>query len=602
MGAIFAVIEASTQLRQSLVEQACASSHYRGQPHTASTSNATFVAQESCEEGLLLEDGHGISLLNGYVRTPTGAATRDALSTIHQAATQGSLASLLEQLDGEFSIIHHTYKSGEILVACSLFGTRPLYYRHQTALVIGTEIRQVATKQNGKLPPIRYELLPEYLLFQQTLSDPEAIYFEGVKRIVPGRLYRFTINPPTPHAEQQAFWNPPARNVLETKPPKEASAQLLKLIKESLAGSLSSRPTHMALSGGLDSSTLWCLLSQSSDPRTSQIGAASQVFKGQTCDESLYLDALEKKCKKPITRIDHSDMWSSEHIEQMTGSLDYLIWPNAYYLERYLPALASFKNEILLLGFGSDELLSPGIAYLSDDIENGQWLSSIHRAMIRRQAGRKRKPHRQALTFLSQVVRPSDTVAGHLIRKLKPHQSPPWIHPARQTELTQLIQTRDQLRRDSGHARHRILEQLAWHGSIGIAPYEQRAAMAGQVIRNPFLSKHILEFALRTPPQTLLPAGRQEKELLRIATRGLVPDDILDRRSRTEFGTYQTLDPELVLAHGKASDWELSKHSVINTEFVQKELQQINARQKIPSWLAFLGCAEHFAKRHACND
>jgi asparagine synthase (glutamine-hydrolysing) len=59
---------------------------------------------------------------------------------------------------------------------------------------------------------------------------------------------------------------------------------------------------------------------------------------------------------------------------------------------------------------------------------------------------------------------------------------------------------------------------------------------SGVEIRLPFLDPRVAEFALSLPPE-LVWSGGFTKRVLRDAMRGLVPDEVLDRRDKVGFET-----------------------------------------------------------------
>jgi asparagine synthase (glutamine-hydrolysing) len=68
--------------------------------------------------------------------------------------------------------------------------------------------------------------------------------------------------------------------------------------------------------------------------------------------------------------------------------------------------------------------------------------------------------------------------------------------------------------------------------------YEDRNSMAfGIESRVPFLTPALVEFALALPEQYVVGPDATPKRLLRQALRGLVPDEILDRRDKIGFAT-----------------------------------------------------------------
>ena len=92
--------------------------------------------------------------------------------------------------------------------------------------------------------------------------------------------------------------------------------------------------------------------------------------------------------------------------------------------------------------------------------------------------------------------------------------------------------------------------------------------------RVPFLTIGMAEFLLGLPEHYLVSSTGESKRILRAAMRGLVPDEILDRRDKVGFAT-----PEQDWLQGlgpKVQDWVQASNDVpfLNAKRVQSLVQE----------------------------
>ncbi|NIA22338.1 MAG: asparagine synthetase B, partial [Anaerolineaceae bacterium] len=85
-----------------------------------------------------------------------------------------------------------------------------------------------------------------------------------------------------------------------------------------------------------------------------------------------------------------------------------------------------------------------------------------------------------------------------------------------------------------------LLQSLTQTSLPGLLRYEDRNAMAYSIeSRVPFLTPAMAEFVFTLPEDYLIAPDGTTKALFRQAMRGLVPDEILDRRDKVGFVTPQ---------------------------------------------------------------
>ncbi len=83
-----------------------------------------------------------------------------------------------------------------------------------------------------------------------------------------------------------------------------------------------------------------------------------------------------------------------------------------------------------------------------------------------------------------------------------------------------------------------LLQSLTMHGVTHLLRYGDRNAMRYSIEnRVPFLTIPMAEFMLRLPEHYLISETGETKSVFRAAMRGIVPDEILDRRDKVGFDT-----------------------------------------------------------------
>jgi asparagine synthase (glutamine-hydrolysing) len=83
-----------------------------------------------------------------------------------------------------------------------------------------------------------------------------------------------------------------------------------------------------------------------------------------------------------------------------------------------------------------------------------------------------------------------------------------------------------------------LADQLTWEGLQMLLRHGDRNSMAFSVeSRVPFLTRETAEFCLSLPEEYLIDMNGRTKSVFREAMRGIVPDEILNRRDKIGFAT-----------------------------------------------------------------
>ncbi|MFE0025644.1 asparagine synthase-related protein [Amycolatopsis sp. NPDC059021] len=152
---------------------------------------------------------------------------------------------------------------------------------------------------------------------------------------------------------------------------------------------------------------------------------------------------------------------------------------------------------------------------------------------------------------------------------------PPWATPDAVATVARLLREAayDQPRPlDPDRARHQVLEFVTHSGA---AIRQLRMAFQDQGVEwaAPFLDDPVIEAALSVRVEDRVPRGRY-KPLLTTAMRGLVPDEILDRRSKGEYSAevYDGLERNRAALTESCEDLDLARRGLVDAGRLRRSL------------------------------
>jgi asparagine synthase (glutamine-hydrolysing) len=296
-------------------------------------------------------------------------------------------------------------------------------------------------------------------------------------------------------------------------------------------------PIGGCLSGGLDSSTIVCLMSRLLPGHCPPPQTFSACSDDPRCDERRYIHA----------------------VVAATGASSHEVFPDPVRLYEELPSILRHQEEpfagtsvmaqwsvmraahqagvkVLLDGQGADELLLgyPGYigSRLADLLRTGRWLEGMH----------EWKAWRSIHGGLH------CTAKANLLRGIMPEETTRWLRGRVTGDHAWLApQFLRELQREP-----RSISMPQWHGRTALGAhtmrsvlrdlpallhYEDRNAMAFSVeARVPFLDHRLVEWLVRLPPGLKLHRG-MTKVVLREAMDGILPEEIRRRTDKMGFVT-----------------------------------------------------------------
>jgi asparagine synthase (glutamine-hydrolysing) len=440
----------------------------------------------------------------------------DAEVLLHAWAEWGEHA--LERFNGMFAFAIWDAGSRRLVLATDPFGEKPLLYaRSGDRLVFASEFKALLHDESVPADP-NDDALAQFVA-RSVMPLPDETFFRGIRRLPGAHVLRFERGA----ISVERYWRPGAVDVPPTYP--EAADELRELLHDSIRLRLRSDvPVGTSLSGGIDSSTVVILAAAiAGDHRRHAFTAR---FPGFERDEWAHAASVAERAGV----VEHHAVEPAatellDDLEQLVLDHEEPVGSASIYAQWRVMAVAKDAGVVVLLdGQGGDELfggyeISAGFALraagpraaLSELVANPSRAGVLGRSLAMDFLPR---PLRRA--YWRRVTTPyaAQEIASHAAAAERRRE--PWIQessPLGRELLTQAFDT--------------SLPQLL--------RYADRSSMAhSRELRLPFLDRRIAEFAFSLPAGFVYGNGRS-KRILRDVGRGLVPDEVLDRRDKVGF-------------------------------------------------------------------
>ncbi len=444
----------------------------------------------------------------------------------------------LERFNGMFAFAVWDRKDRTLFCARDRFGIKPFYYRQEHGrLLFASEIKALFKDPSCPRTADNHAVL-EYL--SDTWHDHTAdTFFEGVHQLQPGECLTVREGPERREGlnelvTRDRWWSLPEGTEAMTLP--DAAARLRELIEDIVRLELRADvPVGSCLSGGLDSSTIVCVMSRLLEGQ-SQVQTFSSCFDDRRFDERPYVRAV-------LARTGARGHEVFPDPERLFTGLPDILWHQEEPFEGtsilaqwdVMRSVGSAGIKVVLDGQGADELLCGYHGFvgsrLADLVRQRRWRTGMRewRAWRRVHGG----------------LQPTATAA--LVRGLLPDRSVNWLRARVTGERTWLnpefvrLHRRDEMypRGPSGPAVDAHLARTLTRDLPALLHYEDRNAMAFSVeARVPFLDHRVVEWLVRVPPEFKIRDG-MTKVVLREAVAGILPDEVRTRTEKMGFVTPQ---------------------------------------------------------------
>lgn len=488
-------------------------------------------------------------------RRPAGSDTPDCELILQAFAAWGTPS--IDRLRGDFSFVIWDAGHKRLFCARDHFGIKPFYYASIGPLLLLSNTLDCIRKHPAVSGRLNDLAIGEFLLFDM-IREPAETSFADIQRLPPAH----TLVCDERGISVRRYWTLPMSAPLSPGRPNECVEQFRGLLDRAVADRLRTDRAGVLMSGGLDSPTVAAsarrtLARQGSD---NGLRAYTDVYESLIPDEERQYAALAAEALKiPIEFQVNDDLGLWKCVNRMDNG-----WPEPMHSpssdggRRQLREIAS-RNRVVLTGFGGDPalscLLSAHFLQLLKNRRMGQALASAMRYL----AAEGRFSRLYVRTRWQRWFRSKSQIP----------QYPGWLNPDLEKRLG--LRERWEAFADApaanGTARRTAYEALAdplWPNLFG--GYDAGTTRIPVEVRHPFFDLRLVDFLLGLPA---LP-WCSDKELLREAARGILPDAVRLRRKAP-----LTSDPLVALLQRPEAAW-------VDSFEAAPELEQYVERRRVP--------------------
>lgn len=430
----------------------------------------------------------------------------------------------LPKLNGMFAFVIYDSFNRRIFAARDRFGIKPLYYwvSPSNAVAFASEIKQF-TALPDFCPRLNHQRAYDYLNWNLSDHTAETLFY-GVMQIKGGEYWEGGIDE---FALRPRRWYAPLEKPYKG-PLKEAADHFQKLLADSISLRLRADvPVGSCLSGGLDSSSIVCLIRKLLPENAHQatFSACSDV---PSCDEREFMDHV-------VLKTQHQAHFTTPALSTLLSDLDNLIWhqdepfmTTGIFAQWEVFKLARrHQVRVMLDGQGADEQLGGyGSCYYFHFYElfrSLQWKTLLKELSYS-------KPAVNPYTALGSRLLPAQV--KNVLRRFLGRSStkPSWIS-LQAEDLDPFAGMMDAGL--SEYCRH----MMSFSPLPKLLHYEDRNSMAHSIeARTPFLDWRLVEFTLNLPQECKISDGLT-KRVLRESMKEELPKEILQRRDKMGFAT-----------------------------------------------------------------
>lgn len=451
----------------------------------------------------------------------------------------------VEKLNGMWAFVIYDRRRNILFASRDRFGVKPLYYcRDENYFAFASEIKALL-----KLPFLKKGINPsavfDYLVFSSVENEEEG-FFEGICELLPS--HNFELNLGTAGFKKWKYYSLSCVDSWEKFDGKKVE-EYSNIIRELIFNAIELRlrsdvPIGSCLSGGLDSSTVVCVVNELLKRESiAQIGERQKVFTAsygnEGVDESKWAQCVVDATKTSWYQTFPGAEELFEDLENLVYVQEMPFNSTSIYAQYRVMKLARENGvRVLLDGQGGDELFAGYASYYR--LLFVEMLKNFALWPSMREFNHMGNAPINARTLLISLI--------YLLAML-------WIPRAIKTKAVKIgamgnnylnpdfwndYKWRLELFRDNNFSSlNRTL-----HGHMGgpnlktLLRYEDRNSMAFSVeARTPFADDvHLIEYVFQIPSVYKIYNG-WSKYLLRKSIRGLIPEEIRQRKDKIGFAT-----------------------------------------------------------------
>ena len=462
------------------------------------------------------------------------AASSDAALILAAYLTVGE--RLPEWLVGDFALALFDPKEPRLLLARDALGVRPLYYcRTQDTFLFASEIKAILAHPDVTTRP-NDDLLADFLL--GSLQDPNITFFDGIFTLPPAHTTLLTLKGFT----KRRYWDFDPETQIRLGSFQEYAEAFREVFEQSVKRrSRSTYPVAVSVSGGLDSSSIFCsALSLSQNglyPHPKLLGASYTSPDGTPSDEKSFLLDIEKEYGISIHRVPIGPEGFVEGSQEAVWHIEAPFLDEQWAItHKFLRRVHDLGARVMLTGHWGDQFLFPQ-AYLVDLFRGLAWGKiRSHLKEFRLWVTDADPKWFYKSFFLGVAAHYLPASLLPLVRWLRYRRDRPWYSDVFQDRARKRLWKRTPVGRDfpTAHATSLYEEARTEYYVLCMEWQNKVAAMHGLEVAFPFFDRDLLSFLMAIPGEVLTHNG-VPKALLRESMRGVLPEEIVKRRSKADF-------------------------------------------------------------------
>jgi asparagine synthase (glutamine-hydrolysing) len=439
----------------------------------------------------------------------------------------------VEHLLGDFAFCVWDADQRQLFCARDQLGVKPLYYAQAGGVVLVSNVLRSVRRHSGVSDRLDDLAIGDLLLFSACM-DPSRTSFADIARVPPAHTLTCSVeNPPA----CRRYWSLEPGDELRLPDPREYVERHSSVLETAVRDRLGNGSVGMLMSGGLDSSSVAATAAQvlGADGASGVMRAYTLVYDTAEEDEerrysSLVADRLRIGIEHhPADGYDWFERWDRDLLppepcaEPMTAM-------TADLLER-----VSRHAAVALTGDGGDPLLLPATVV---SLLGSRSLVGLARDVWRSTRRTHALPpigiRSGVREWLSPRTGVPDWLAPPFIRRFNPH-----------ARVTEVSRQRAPARGPRGVAASAVIDP--WWTSM-FETYDPGATRRPVELRYPLFDLRVISLALTLPTHPWC----VNKEIVRSAMRGRLPDEICDRPK-------SPLAVDVVRAHGCVTMKDIAK-------------------------------------------
>ena len=428
----------------------------------------------------------------------------------------------IKKFVGMFAFAIYDVKKKILFLARDHIGIKPLYYYFDKTRFIFSSTIPPILEHNIKTKPNK-KLIRDFLLYNNTDHTDET-FFEGVMKFPKGQYAIYNL------ADKKLEWHTWWDNIFigdykgnYLEGVKELRKLLIKSVDRRL---ISDVPVGTCLSGGIDSSSIACLINKS---KRSEIKTFSAVFPGFKYNEEKFMDKISDITKMRNYKIlPTSETVKTDLVAFIRAIGEPVPGPAPYSQYKVFQLAKENDVTVLLDGQGADELLA-GYPYfygfyIKGLLKRGKFVKAFKELLGLFKGGHYKKGILSiGFLFVPLFMRQIYFILNSTISKSL------YKDKAAKTDFFKEYYKLDTLHHSlKFHLDYKLEQLLKW---------EDRNSMAhSRESRVPFLDIDIMRLIFKFPEEFIISFGITKK-VLRDSMKGIVPDVILARRDKIGFAT-----------------------------------------------------------------